>query len=101
MGSSRGKQSMPRRSNGPVYYRSKKAWFANINKEQVKLIEGPKKATEEEAQIRYDKLKAARAAEVEGDKSEVWAILNAYLKNAKTRTVPPPLAPNTYRIHDT
>jgi hypothetical protein len=31
---------MPRRSNGPVYYKSKHAWFANVNKEQIKLIEG-------------------------------------------------------------
>ncbi len=98
---------MPRRSKGPRYYASKNAWYANIRGEAVKLIEVPEKATkqekkeaEEEAQRRYDKLAQARAAEVEGDRSETWAILNAYLANARTRSVPPPLAPNTYRIHD-
>src|SRR5689334_12005678 len=85
---------IPRKSTGPVYYASKKAWYANIKGEQTKLVEGPKKATEQEAKARYDKLKKARDAEVEGDKSETWAVLNAYLRTASTRTAPPPLAPN-------
>jgi len=98
---------MPRRSKGAVYYASKNAWFANIKGEAVKLVEVPKGATkkerkeaEQEAVRRYNTLAQARAAEVEGDKSETWAILNAYLKDASTRSVKSPLAPNTYRIHD-
>jgi integrase len=90
---------MPRRSKGPVYYASKHARFANIKGEAVKLIEGPKKATAKDAQDRYDKLAQTRSAEVEGDKAETWAVLNAYLNDARTRVAPPPLSPNTYRLH--
>src|SRR5262245_4349964 len=81
-------------------YPSKNAWFANINREPVKLIEGPKKATKKEAQDRYEKVKQALSTEIKGDKSPTWGVLNAYLTSARTRTVPLPLAPSTYLMHD-
>lgn len=92
---------MPRRSTGPRYYASKKAWFATINKETIKLAEGKRKATEQLAKDKYDKLAKVRSVEVQGDRAETGVILNEYLNQMRTRGITAPIAPSTYRIkHD-
>jgi site-specific recombinase XerD len=90
---------MPRVSRGPVYYPSKNAYFANFDGERIKLVEGNERATKKEAWRKYDQLAKLRRHDTDGDKAESWTHLNAYLEDASTRTVPPPLAPDTYRIH--
>jgi integrase len=89
---------MSRISEGPRYYRSKGAWFANINHQRVKLVAGPKKATEAVAKDNYRKLAQLRAAEVEGDRAPVRAILNAYIGHATARSQPAPLSGNSLKI---
>lgn len=90
---------MGRKSTGPRYFESKAGWFAEIKGERVRLTSGAKKATEKEAQTKYERLNAVRMTEVAGDKAEVGAVMNAYLMHAKSRVTPPPLAPNTFKIH--
>jgi integrase len=91
---------MPRRSTGPRYYRSRKAYYATINKETVKLCNGPRNAENDAlAQEKYRRLAAVKATEQEGDRAECGAVLGRYLRDARTRVSPPPLAPTTYRMH--
>ncbi len=90
---------MPRQSKGPRYYPSRNCWVANLNGERIKLVEGPRKATEKEAQEKYALLVKSRSAEQEGDRAECWVVLNAYLRNSQNRVVPAPLAPNTFKMH--
>jgi integrase len=91
---------MARRSEGPRFYSSKNAYFANIKGERIRLCDGPKnKVNGERAQAVYDRLAKVRSAEIDGDRAEVGVILTAYLQSARTRTLPPPLSPGTYRNH--
>src|ERR1700722_707493 len=90
---------MPRTSEGPRYYKSKKAWDANFEGERILLVRGPKKETEEEANQKYDAEKAARKVEVAGDRNTVWAILNAFLLDAENRVKNGEMAENTLKKH--
>jgi site-specific recombinase XerD len=83
---------MPRRSTGPVYYKSKNAWFANLNGERWKLIEGPKGPTKKIAEESYDRLVKEAAAQTDGDRSECWTVLQAYIDEMAEG--PNPLSPN-------
>jgi hypothetical protein len=48
---------MARRSKGPRYYCSKKAYFANIGGDRIKLLDGPKtRENDKLASDRYDRL---------------------------------------------
>lgn len=89
---------MARHSTGPRYYASKGMWVANLNGERIPLVRGPRKQTEERAHELYEDLTAQRRAELEGDRAPCWVVLAAYLRQAGTRTVPPPLAPSTLRM---
>ena len=88
---------MPRTSNGPRYYKSKHAWFANLDGERILLARGQKKATEEEANEKYQAEVDARKAETVGDRNKVWMVLNAYIRHLKTREEPK-AAPNTIKL---
>lgn len=92
---------MARPSTGrPSYECSKSRFVAHFNKERIVLVRG--EDTDENrklAQQKYDELVQARAAQVEGDHSEVWAVLNEYLTNARTRTFPDPLSGKTFHQH--
>jgi integrase len=90
---------MPRTSQGPRYYGSKKGWFANFNGERVRLTTGPKKKTEQEAKDKYDAEKAARKVEVAGDRNTVWAVLNAYLLECENRVKNGETAESTLTMH--
>jgi integrase len=90
---------MPRVSKGPRYYGSKGAWYATLGGETVLLVRGPKKQTEEEAREKYDAEVAARRAEVDGDRGEVWGVLNAYLFDLDNRVRNGDAAPNLLRMH--
>src|SRR5262245_27660082 len=99
--SSNEEDPMPRVSRGPRYYQSKGAWFANINSERpILLIKGPKKDTRAEAEKRYRELLQVKSVETAGDRARCQDVLNRYLAHAKSRTVPPPLAPNSYIVHE-
>jgi integrase len=91
---------MARTSDGPRYYKSKKAWYANLGGERILLARGPKKETEAEAKERYDAEVEARRVEVDGDRSIVWAILNAYLRDCRNKVENGDMAKNTYEIHE-
>src|ERR1700730_17034448 len=85
---------MGRKSEGPRFYASKNAYFANIKGERVRLCDGPKnKNNDEIAQDKYDKLIQVRSVETDGDRAKVGAILQAYLDEAKTR-----MAPSTFKM---
>ncbi len=89
---------MPRRSGGPRFFESKNGWYAEINRRRTRLCDGPKnRQTEKKAIDLWTKLSQARSVEIEGDRSEVWAVLNAYLADAKNRFNP--LAPATWESH--
>src|SRR5690349_7224377 len=90
---------MARTSKGPVYYKSKCAWYANIKGRRVLLARGPRKPTEEEAREKYDAEMAASRVEVAGDRNTVWAVLNAYLTHCQSLVKNRDMAENTYRIH--
>lgn len=91
---------MGRKSEGPRYYASRRGWFATVNKETKRLLEGENtKANEKIAWERYNKFKAGAEAIIDGDRATVAVILNAYLHNAETRVMPEPLAPSTYEMH--
>lgn len=89
---------MPRVSTGPCYYDSKKGWFATIGGDQIRLITGPKKETQQEARERYDAEIAARKVETAGDRSTIWAVLNAYLHHAQNRVKNEDLSAGTLRM---
>jgi integrase len=90
---------MPRVSKGPRYYDSKKAFYATISGERTRLCDGPdNKANRKLAQERYDNLTKACRAQVDGDRSECWVVLDAYLLHLRTRVAPRPVAPSSYRI---
>src|SRR5262245_9264732 len=90
---------MPRTSQGPRYYDSKKAWYANIGGERILLIRGPRKETRERAQEQYQLQMAARRVEVEGDRNTLWAVLNAYVVHLENRVANKEVAIGTLRIH--
>src|SRR5438105_3282342 len=95
---------MPRVSKGPVWYASKRGWFANIDGNRIFLVGGPKKETEEIAHEKWEQEKTASRVQVDGDRSLTWAILNAWLQDRKNRTADKSaaertedtVAPNTY-----
>jgi integrase len=92
---------MARRSRGPRYYKSKNAYFANINGERIKLLEGPKTRENERLAVeRYERLMKVRSVEVAGDRAEVGAVLNAYLLHTRRRVLPQPLSPSTRKMHE-
>jgi integrase len=90
---------MPRTSQGPRYYKSKRGWFANFNGERVRLTTGPKKETQEEAKERYEAEMQARKVETQGDRNTVWAVLNAYLADCENRVKNGDMAESTCRMH--
>src|SRR6516165_3539389 len=90
---------MPRTSDGPRYYKSKKAWYANLDKERILLVKGPKKETEEEAEEKYRAEVEARKVEVAGDRNTLWAVLNAYLQDCNTRVKNGDMAGSTSSMH--
>lgn len=84
-----------RRSNGPRFFASKNGWYAEINQRRTRLCDGPKnKQTEQQAWELWTKLNQVRSVEIDGDRAEVWSILNAYLHHAKTRF--DPVTPRTW-----
>jgi integrase len=89
---------MPRTSDGPCYYKSKRAWFANLGGERILLVRGPKKETEEEAGTRYREEVESRRVETEGDRNTVWAVLNAYLADLESRVKNEEMAENTVQM---
>jgi integrase len=91
---------MARTSQGPRYYKSKGAWYANFDGERILLVRGPKKATEGEAREKYDAERAARKVEVAGDRNTVWAVLNAYLADCQNRVKNEEMAESTRKMHD-
>lgn len=91
---------MPRVSKAPVYYPSKKGWFANIQGRSYPLAKGPKRATERAAKEKYNLIVTNLNAQQDGDKGPCWAVLNAWLVWNETRVSPPPLAPNTLKIYE-
>lgn len=86
---------MPRKSNGPRYYASKKTWFANLDGERIPLVTGPKSATEQQAKELYNAEKQAREGLTQGDYAPVWTILNAYVNWLTTRKNPSPISQHT------
>jgi integrase len=91
---------MPRTSAGPRYYKSKRAWYANIDGERLLLVRGSKKETEEEAWEKYDAEMEARKVEVMGDRNTVWAVLNAYLRDCENRVKNSEMAESTRKMHE-
>jgi integrase len=91
--------SMPRVSNGPRYWKTKKGWYACLNNEKIRLTTGPKKATKKEAKERYDAEKASRMAEVAMDRNTVYAVLVSYLKNCENRIAIGEFAESTLQMH--
>lgn len=89
---------MPRVSKGPRYYESKGGWYATLGGDRILLVKGPKRATQEEAQEKYDAEVAARRAEVDGDRGGVWGVLNAYLYDLDNRVRKGDAAPNLYEM---
>jgi integrase len=90
---------MARTSHGPRYYKSKNGWFANFNGERLRLTTGPKRETEGEANDKYDAEKKARQVETQGDRNEVWGLLNAYLNDCESRVKNGEMAENTLKMH--
>lgn len=90
---------MARTSKGPRYYPSLQSWVANLQGERIVLAKGPKRETEQEAKERYAQEVAARRVSRDGDRAAAWQVLNAYALWCKTRTEPPPVAPNTLRAY--
>jgi integrase len=73
---------MARVSKGPSYEASKRRYVANLDGEKIVLSAGVDKTKEndEVAQEGYDREKAVRRVQVTGDRSPVWAVLNAWLQ---------------------
>jgi integrase len=90
---------MPRVSNGPRYYASKKGWYATFGGETILLIKGGKKDTETQAKEAYAAEAEARRVEVAGDRASVWAIANAYLLDLKNRVETKDAAPSLLKMH--
>jgi integrase len=90
---------MPRTSEGPRYYKSRRAWYANLAGERILLVRGPKKATEEEARDKYQAEVEARRVEVAGDRGTVFGVLNAYLCDRLNRVKNEELSESTYQMH--
>lgn len=62
------------------------------------LISGPKRTTEQAAKAAYEKLKLSSSVLTDGDTSQCWAVLNAYLKWIRVRVDPPPVTDSTFKI---
>ncbi len=91
---------MPRRSQGPRYYPSKKSYWANLQGEAIRLCDGPKnRANDKIAQERYEEEAQARKGLRQGDQAQAWAIFNAWLHWCANRTDPPPVAASTLEIN--
>lgn len=90
---------MPRTSKEPCYYKSKKAWYANLDGERILLVRGEKKKTEVEAKEKYTAEVEARKVEVAGDRGTVWAVLNAYLRDCQNRVKNEEMAEGTCKMH--
>jgi integrase len=90
---------MPRTSEGPRYYKSKRAWFANLGRERILLVRGAKKETEEEAWEKYRAERDARNVEVAGDRNTVWAVVNHYVVDCENRVKTADMAAGTLAIH--
>lgn len=90
---------MARTSKGPRYYDSKRAWYCTLNGETILLARGPEKETRDRAQEKYEQEVAARRVEVEGDRSTVWAVLNAYLLDLGNRVRTKEAAPSLLDMH--
>jgi integrase len=89
-----------RHSTGPRYFPSKNGFFAEVNGVKKRLTSGPKTAqAEREAWEQYRKL-GDMLRRGGADAKALGGVVNCYLSNARERLVPPPLAPNTYRIHE-
>jgi integrase len=89
---------MARKSTGPRYYPSKDAYFANLNGERIRLLDGPRTAANDrKAERLYENERKARSGHKEGDGRECQWVLNDYLNWCLDRT--PPLAPNTFERH--
>jgi integrase len=91
---------MARKSSGARFYASKDAYFANINGERIRLLDGPKSAEKDrEAQRLYENIRKSRSVQKYGDRAECQWVLNEYLNWCRDRTEPPALAPGTYERH--
>jgi integrase len=73
---------MPRVSKGPVYYPTKRGYFATIKGETRRLTDyvGPKSNDElEKAWEVYRRFAEVKSVEKEGDQAAVWAVFAKYL----------------------
>src|SRR6187401_2084162 len=90
---------MARVSEKPRYYKSKKAWYANLNGERILLVRGSRNESEEVAKERYRQEVEGRRVETEGDRNTVWAVLNAYIVDCENRVKNEEFAENTLKMH--
>ncbi len=87
---------MARTGQGPRFYASKNAYFANLDGERIRLCDGPQTPDNDQlAQQLYAEHIESRRAYTAGDQAEVWSILNAWLNYCLQRTEPPPISAGT------
>ncbi len=85
---------MPRVSKDWSYEKSKTRYVANINKEKIVLLKGPRtRANDRIADEKYANTKALMFVQVTGDRTPIEVSLGAWLNWLATRSGP--VAPNT------
>src|SRR5262249_18517503 len=76
-----GGPTMPRKAEGPRYFKSRGAYYVQIDKTQHILARGPEgdPAVLEEAWARFRELTSVTSAQTAGDRSTVHGIMSLYL----------------------